>query len=161
MKIFFTTTKHGIDNDLDQVCPFNNKIEGRDSIVYLGSNACARCPYCYGYGQHPNPWHKLMIIPAYSMYSEKHANRDGNDIANDGLKNYKFVSDCDYVKCMMAFSEYGRNMRKNKFKLWYWKHIGENISTFKYIAIEKYIDLKVKFSDWKYRIGTIFDKDKK
>lgn len=158
MKIFFTTTKHGIDSDLDQVCPFNNKIEGRDRVVLVGSNSCARCPYCYGYGQHPNPWHKLMILPAYSIYSDKNENRDEREIADEGLKNYKFVSECDYVKCMMAYSEYGRKMFKNRFKLWYWKHIGERLSTFRYIAIEKYVDLKVKFSDLKYKIGTKFDR---
>ena len=148
MKIFYTSSVHGIDEDLDQVCPFKNKIEGREKDIYIGSRSCCDCPYCYGYGQHPNPWHNLMVLPFYSRYSKDNENRSDSEIAEDGLKNFKFVSDCDYVKCMMAYSDYGRNMRKNKFKLWWWKHIGKHLSDARCYIIDLFVNLKIKLKGY-------------
>lgn len=145
MKILFTTTKHGIDIDLDQVCPFHNKIKDREHPYIVGSIACTSCPYCYGYGEHPNPLHNQMLVPAYSRFSKENNKRSDLEIAEDGLKGYKFMPDTSYVKCMMAYSEYGRSLRKNRFKLWYWKHIGKKVSELRCNLIEKYYDLKFKF----------------
>lgn len=144
MKIFFTTTLHGIDSDLDQVCPFHSKIKDREHPFLVGSNACVKCPYCYGYGQHPNPWHKLAFVPFYSIYSNENENRSESEIAEEGLKNYKCISEDNYIKCMMAFSNQGQKMFRNRFKLWWWKHIGERLSNAKCYIIDAWINLKVK-----------------
>ena len=93
-------------------------------MIYLGSVSCKECKHCYGYGQHPNDLHNLTVIPWYSR--------------NEGSNKYK----ADYVKCMLCYSEIGRKKKKNRFKLWYWKNIGEKLSNARYWIIRKYYDIK-------------------
>ena len=144
MKIFFTSTVHGIDRDLDQVCPFHTKIKDRKHPYLVGSVACANCPYCYGYGQHPNSLHNLAIVPAYSIYDKDHREKTDSEISEEGLKPYKFISEENYVKCMLAYSEKGQKMFKNRFKLWWWKHIGERLSNLRCYIIDGFVELKIK-----------------
>lgn len=143
MKIFYTSSVNGIDVDLDQICPFRQKTEsGR--LIYLGSVACKECKHCYGYGQNPNPFYKQIIIPFYSRNTKEFDYSPDSELPEWGLKDCKFVSEVDYVKCMKCYSEYGQNMKKNRFKLWYWKNIGEHLSNARYFIIEKYYDIKFK-----------------
>ena len=144
MKIFYTSSVNGIDQDLDQICPFRQRSEKTGSLIYLGSVACKECKYCYGYGQNPNPLHKPIIIPFYSRNTKEYNYSPDSELPEWGLKDCKFVSEVDYVKCMRCYSEHGQQMRKNRFKLWYWKHIGERLSDAKYWLIQTSFDIKFK-----------------
>lgn len=151
MKIFYTASLNGIDQDLDQLCPFNKKSKGGNSI-YLGSVACRECEHCYGYGQHPNPMHNLVVIPFYSRNTEALKYRADSELPEYTLKDCKFISEDDYVKCMKCYSDYGQKMRKNRFKLWYWKHIGEKLSDARYWVIDSCHRLKWKLQEKVYRL---------
>lgn len=144
MKIFYTSSVNGIDQDLDQICPFRQRSEKTGGLMYVGSLACKSCKYCYGYGQHPNEFHKLAVIPFYSRNTKETRDKADFELPEYSLKDCKFISEDDYIKCMKCFSEIGQKKRKNRFKLWYWKHIGENLSYARYWIIKTYNDIKVK-----------------
>lgn len=148
MKIFYTSSLNGIDQDLDQICPFRQRSEKTGGLMYVGSLACKSCKYCYGYGQHPNELRKLAVIPFYSRNTKEYDYTPDNELPEWGLKNCKFVSEDDYVKCMLCYSDYGQQMRKNRFKLWYWKHIGEKLSNAKYWIIKTYYNAKFKIKSY-------------
>ena len=143
MKIFYTSSVNGIDQDLDQICPFRQRSEKTGGLMYVGSLACKECKHCYGYGQHPNPWHNLAVVPFYSRNTPSLEYKLDSELPEYSLKDCKFISEDDYVKCMLCYSEYGQNLRQNRFKLWYWKHIGEKISNARYWIIKTYTDIKV------------------
>ena len=80
----------------------------------------------------------------YSIYSRDNNGRSETEISNDGLKNFKAISEDNYIKCMLAFSEQGQRMFRNRFKLWWWKHIGERLSNAKCYIIDAWVELKIK-----------------
>ena len=141
MKIFYTASINGIDHDLDQTCPFRERTES-GQLIYLGSVSCKECKHCYGYGQHPNDLHNLTVIPWYSRNEGSNKYKTDSELPEFTLKDCKFISGEDYVKCMLCYSEIGRKKKKNRFKLWYWKNIGEKLSNARYWIIRKYYDIK-------------------
>lgn len=162
MKIYYTEDKSELDSTLEQTCPFNEMHTGKRKDgseysypIYVGSNACVNCKHCYGEGFSGYYSLKgLMLIPVrFRTYYEK---CDPNETSK-GLKQYRYVSKRDYIKCEMTYNEiYRQKSKLLKFKIWWWHKVGVKIIRLRYKLDEKRVDslcwLRMKFENLKYKI---------
>lgn len=152
MKIYYTEDDNIIYKELEQICPFNERFSNKradDSEhscqICVGSNACIQCQHCYGWGFSGHlGMRKLILIPVkFRTYEEK---CDPNE-TNKGLNQFRFISECDYIKCEMTYNSIYREKSKLlKFKIWWWHHIGIKLKRFLYKLDERRIVIKTHFA---------------
>ncbi|MBR4623995.1 MAG: hypothetical protein IKO56_00490 [Alphaproteobacteria bacterium] len=163
MKIYYTEeNNNSFDGELEQLCPFNEQVSHKraDGSEYscpicVGSNACIKCRHCYGFGFSGHfGMRKLMLIPVrFRTYEEK---CNPNETSK-GLKQYRYVSKGDYVKCEMTYNSIYREKSKLlKLKLWWWHFIGAKLNRFLY-KLDKWRitvlgNIRMKFENLKYKI---------
>lgn len=163
MKIYYTEeNNNSFDGELEQLCPFSEQVSHKraDGSEYscpicVGSNACMECRHCYGFGFSGHfGMRKLMLIPVrFRTYEEK---CNPNETSK-GLKQYRYVSKGDYIKCELTYSELYRQRNKLlKFKVWWWHKAGVKLKRLHYKLDEKRVNalcwLRMKFENLKYKI---------
>ena len=155
MKVFYTTDRTFYEN-LEQVCPFHDKDSGK-SPIYVGSVACAKCPYCYGSSFNTAPYgiillKNMVLIPKYR--GDKDINNEWGSYNNYkkseqekielGQKQFFAISDLDYILCARFFSEKHQKSFEIRYKTWFYHNIIVNVEKAIKKLREKILDIKVK-----------------
>ena len=156
MKLYYTTDG-SVDENLEQVCPFGQKQEVarlNDCSYFtskmVGSGACIKCPYCYGAGyRHPagSPPKSWVLVPA--LPKSNPYNPDWNQELQIkeklGLKQFRLISDKDYVKCSKCYTkEHQKKSKMLKFKIWFWHNVGTKLQYWRYRLEDTLLHLKCR-----------------
>lgn len=155
MKVFYTTDRT-FDENLEQVCPFHDKDSGK-SPIYVGSLACANCPYCYGSGFNTAPYgiiplKNMALIPKYrrdkdineKLSSYINYEKSEQEKIELGQKQFFSISDLDYILCSRFFSEKHQKSLEIRYKTWFYHNITVYVEKAIKKIREKILDIKVK-----------------
>ena len=165
MKLFYTVDS-SVDENLMQVCPFNEQHHFTRSdgtswkqSKFVGCGGCLLCPYCYG-AEFPKKFPNYVLVPKDNLPLEKFDaftntmasyERACNEQTEMGIKQFKMIQNT-YVKCAKCYTDEYRNKFSIKLKIWIWHNVLYHLRNAILNINSKISHIEFKISEIKYRI---------